>query len=80
MMTCCQQVAANLSISSSCIMSVKLSFVATSYQQTCYNLLKQWTIPLLFDKRLNLENQIAQLEKDPKFHTIVKFGCKHCKI
>ena len=37
----CQQVATNLSISSSCNKSVKIRLVATCHFQTCYNLLKQ---------------------------------------
>ena len=36
--------------------------------------MQQWTIPL-FNKLLNSENQLAQLEH-PKFHTIVTFGCE----
>ena len=37
----CQQVATNLSVSSSCNKSVKIRLVATCHLQTCYSLLKQ---------------------------------------
>ena len=39
--TTCEQVATNLSISSSCNKSLKLRLAATCHLQTCYNLLKQ---------------------------------------
>ena len=40
LVTTCQQVATNLSISSSCNKSVKIRLVAPCHLQTCHNLLK----------------------------------------
>ena len=51
----CQQVATNLSISSSCNKSVKIRIVVTCHLQTCYNLLKQLAASLWitsFDNQL----------------------------
>ena len=50
-----QQVATNLSISSSCNKSVKIRLVVTCHLQTCYNLLKQLAATLWmtsFDNQL----------------------------
>ena len=55
LVTTCQQVATNLSISSRCNKSVKIKLIATCHLQTCHNLLKQlaeslWTTS--FDNQL----------------------------
>ena len=52
----CQQVATNLSISSSCNKSVKIRLVATCHLQTSYNLLKQLVASLWIT---SFENQLA---------------------
>ena len=52
----CQQVATNLSISSSYNKSVKIRLVASCHLQTCYNLLKQLAASLWIT---GFDNQLA---------------------
>ena len=61
--TACQQVSTNLSISSSCNKSVKIRLIATCHLQTCYNLLKQ----LAASKWItSFDNQLATIKSADK--------------
>ena len=63
LVTACQQVSTNLSISSSCSKSVKIRLVATCHLQTCYNLLKQ----LAASKWItSFDNQLATINSADK--------------
>ena len=74
----CQQVATSLSISSSCIKSVKIRLVATCHLQTCYNLLKHVATSML----INLQQVCLQLATSlltTYNRLVVTSCCKPCE-